>query len=79
MFLKTLKVDQMHMVSKITQGASLVLLWKFDFDLRVVDSSSLNHIKAIINDGVGASAHDDFFWVCSWEVRLGLGWSGQRV
>lgn len=38
------------MVSKFNQGGGLVLLWKSDLKLRV-DSSSLNHIDAIIDEG----------------------------
>ena len=40
----------MHVVSKVTQGSGLVLLWRMDVQLRVV-SSSLNHMDAIINEG----------------------------
>ena len=37
-------------MSKITHGGGLALFWKRDFDLKV-ESSSLNHINVIINDG----------------------------
>ena len=40
----------MHVVSKVTQGGGLVLLWRMDVQFRVV-SSSLNHVDAIINKG----------------------------
>ncbi|XP_075645079.1 uncharacterized protein LOC142616076 [Castanea sativa] len=49
-FLKKLNFGDMHVVSKINQGGGLVLLWKTDLLLRV-DSSSLNHIDAIIDEG----------------------------
>ena len=42
--------DQMFVVSKINQGGGLALLWRSDFDVKVV-SSSLNHIDAVINSG----------------------------
>ena len=49
-FLKILNFGNMHVVSKVTQGGGLVLLWRMDVQLRVV-SSSLNHVDAIINEG----------------------------
>ena len=42
--------DQKFIVSKINQGGGLALLWRFDFDVKVV-SSSLNHTDAVINSG----------------------------
>ena len=42
--------DQKFVVSKINQGGGLALLWRFDFDVKVV-SSSLNHTDAVINSG----------------------------
>ena len=42
--------DQKFFVSKINQGGGLALLWRFDFDVKVV-SSSLNHTDAVINSG----------------------------
>ena len=41
---------QFHIVSKVALGVGLALIWKHDFDL-TVDTSSLNHIDAIINKG----------------------------
>lgn len=41
---------QFHIVSKVTLGVGLALIWKHDFDM-TVDTSSLNHIDAIINKG----------------------------
>lgn len=41
---------QFHIASKVTLGGGLALIWKHDFDL-TVDTSSLNHIDAIINKG----------------------------
>ena len=41
---------QFHIVSKVALGVGLALIWKHDFDL-TVDTSSLNHINAIINKG----------------------------
>lgn len=49
-FLKKLNFGDMHVVSKINQEGSLVLLWKTDLFL-LVDSSFLNHIDAIIDEG----------------------------
>ena len=49
-FLRKLNFEDMHVVSKINQGGGLVLLWKTDLLLRV-DSSSLNHIDVIIDEG----------------------------
>lgn len=48
--LKRKDFGQFHIVSKVTLGGGLALIWKHDFDL-TVDTSSLNHIDAIINKG----------------------------
>ena len=40
----------MHVVSKVTQGGGLALLWKKDFNM-AVDRSSLNHIDVVVNVG----------------------------
>ena len=48
--LKQNDLGQLHIVSKVTLGVGLALIWKHDFDL-TVDTSSLNHIDAIINKG----------------------------
>lgn len=39
-----------HGVSKITHGCGLALFWKKDFNLHI-ESSSINHIDALINKG----------------------------
>lgn len=41
---------QKHVISKVTQRGGLVLLWRYDFDILVVKSSS-NHIDTVINAG----------------------------
>ena len=48
--LKNYDLDQKFVVSKVTQGGGLALLWRSDFDVTVVDSS-LNFIDAMINAG----------------------------
>ena len=48
LLLKNVVLGQMHVVSKVTQGGGLALLWKTDFNMSV-DSSSLNHINVVVN------------------------------
>ena len=48
--LRNLDFGHKHVVSKVSRGKGLALLWKADFDL-LVDTSSLNHIDAQINEG----------------------------
>lgn len=48
--LKRKDFRQFHIASKVTLGGGLALISKHDFDL-TVDTSSLNHIDAIINKG----------------------------
>ena len=50
LLLKNVVLEQMHVVSKVTQGGGLALLWKTDFNMSV-DSSSLNHIDVVVNAG----------------------------
>ena len=47
---ESLKFGHYHGVSKVNRGGGLALFWKQDFDLHV-ESSSLNHIDALINRG----------------------------
>ena len=48
--LRNLDFGHKHVVSKVSRGKGLALLWKADFDL-LVDTSSLNQIDAQINEG----------------------------
>ena len=44
----SLQFGYYHGVSKITHGGGLALFWKKDFNLHI-ESSSINHIDALIN------------------------------
>ena len=61
--LKNCDLDQKFVVSKVTQGGNLALLWRSDFDVTVVDSS-LNFIDAVINAGKENSWQFTGFYGC---------------
>ena len=61
--LKNCDLDQKFMVSKVTKGGGLALLWKSDFDVSVV-ASSLNFIDAMINAGKENSWRFTGFYGC---------------
>ena len=48
---RNLGFDHLHFVERINKGGGLALLWKHNVDLQV-QTSSKNHIDAIINKGV---------------------------
>ena len=61
--LKNCDLDQKFVVSKVTQGGGLALLWKSDFDVSVV-ASSLNFIDVVINAGKENSWRFTGFYGC---------------
>ena len=48
--LRNLDFRHKHVMSKVSRGGGLALLWKADFD-PLVDTSCPNHIDAQINEG----------------------------
>ena len=51
---RNLGFDNLHFVERINKGGSLALFWKHNVDLQV-QTSSKNHIDAIINKGAGGA------------------------
>ena len=47
-----LRFDKKFVVQRVTRGGGLVLYWKNDIEVEV-ESSSLNHIDAVINKNSG--------------------------